>query len=184
MVLAANGQLERLRTVVAAATLASAVTILLSGWLPALGNLFDPADYQALWPFVAWCDQDLVVGLRNDAVRALDLSHITGIVSFPGYPAALPVILFWKLYPVTRLRVPAALWSGLTIMATPMFGGHYAVDVLAGLLLATLALAVARRLAAEEVPAFNGMRWSGLHAKSATRTTGRFGRTLGAEVIH
>ena len=122
-------------------------------------------------------------GLRDGAVRELDLSHMTGIVSFPSYHAALPVILFWGLYPVTRLRVPAAIWAGLTIVATPLFGGHYGVDVLAGLLLAMLALAVARRLAAK-APDLSGMHWPGRPARPMPRTTGRIRWKQGAEVIH
>lgn len=183
VVLAATARLERLRTAVAAAIVAGAVTILLSGLLPAVGNLFDPAHYRTLWPSVAWQDRDLVLGLRDGAVRELDLSHMTGIVSFPSYHAALPVILFWGLYPVTPLRVPAAIWAGLTIVATPLFGGHYGVDVLAGLLLAVLALAVARRLAAK-APDLSGMRWPGRHARPMPRTTGRIRWKQGAEVIH
>jgi len=81
-----------------------------------------------------------------------------------------------------RLRAPAAIWAGLTIVATPLFGGRYGIDMLASLLLATLALIVARRLAAE-APNINGMRRSGNHAKSRPRTTSRIGRN-GAEVIH
>ncbi|OWK29025.1 phosphatase PAP2 family protein [Sphingomonas mucosissima] len=183
VLLAGIGQLERLRTAIAAAILAGAVTIVLSGLLPAMGNLFDPDHYRALWPSVAWQDRDLVLALRNGTVREIDMSHMTGIVSFPSYHAALPVILFWGLYPVSRLRVPAAIWAGLTIVATPLFGGHYAVDVLAGLLLAMLSLAVARSLAAKE-PDLKRMRRSGIHATPAPRTTSRIGRKHGAEVIH
>ncbi|WP_181814715.1 phosphatase PAP2 family protein [Sphingomonas aracearum] len=185
VVLAGTGRSERLRTTVAAAILAGAVTILLSGLLPAVGNLFDPDRYRTLWPSVAWRDHPLILGLRTGAVRQVDLSHMTGIVSFPSYHAALPVILVWGLYPVARLRAPAAIWAGLTILATPLFGGHYVVDVLAGLLLAIGALAVAARLAAH-VPAPNGLRSPAIRATRPARAIGPgcAGRTQGAEVVH
>ena len=33
-----------------------------------------------------------------------------------------------------RWRAPLRVWAVLTIVATPVFGGHYAVEVIAGLL--------------------------------------------------
>lgn len=146
LVLAGTGRLDRLRVMTAAAILAGVTTVLVSGVVPAVGNLFDPDRYQALWPSVAWLERALVLGLRDGSVRQIDLLHMTGIVSFPSYHAALPVILGWGLYPIARLRLPAAIWATLTIAATPLFGGHYLVDVLAGVVLASAALALAARL--------------------------------------
>jgi hypothetical protein len=150
LVLAGTARLDRLRATIAAAILSGTITIAVSGFMPAMGNLFDPAQYQALWPSVAWLDRELLLGLRAGTERSVDLSHMTGIVSFPSYHAALPVILAWGVFPVRRLRVPAAAWAGLTIVATPLFGGHYVVDVLAGLLLAAAALRVAAHIASAE----------------------------------
>lgn len=169
VLLAITGRLQRLRVMVAAAILSGTVTVLVSGLVPAVGNLFDPDRYQALWPSVAWLDRDLIWQLRDGTIRQIDLSHMTGIVSFPSYHAALPLILAWAVSPVSRLRLPAALWAALTITATPLFGGHYFVDVLAGLLLAVVALAVARRLPAgepevERVPRFGGCDTTAIYA--------------------
>lgn len=146
--LSATGRLDRLRTAVAAAIASGAATIAISGAMPAMGNLFDPADYRHLWPSVAWGERGLIEGLRDGSGRALDLSHLMGIVSFPSYHAALPVILAWALRDLRIARVAAPVWAGLTILATPLFGGHYGVDVLAGLGLAVAAIAVAPALAA------------------------------------
>ena len=182
VVLAGTGRLGRLQTTISAAILAGGVTILLSGMLPAAGNLFDPDQYGRLWPSVAWGDRNLIAGLRDGSIRTLDLSHMTGIVSFPSYHAALPVILVWGLYPITRLRAPAAIWAILTIVATPLFGGHYAVDVLAGLLLAVLTLGIAIGVAAKSDD-FNRMRAPGRHATAALCTSGLINRTLDVEVM-
>jgi hypothetical protein len=146
LVLAGTGRMERLRIMIAAAILSGVTTVVASGVLPAIGNLFDPDRYKTLWPSVAWLERTLVLGLRNGTVRQVDLSHLTGIVSFPSYHAALPLILAWGVRPVNRLRIPAMVWAGLTIAATPLFGGHYAVDVLAGMMLALASLVVASRL--------------------------------------
>lgn len=150
--LSACGQAERLAMAVAAAILAGFVTIALSGALPAMGNVFDPADYRHLWPSIAWLEHDLITGLRDGSRRTLDLTQLMGIVSFPSYHATLPVLLAWAQRDVRGLRWVAPIWAGVTILATPLFGGHYGVDVIAGLALAPLALIVVRRLCAVARP--------------------------------
>ena len=186
LVLAGTARLDRLRTTAAAAVLSGTITIVASGLMPAMGNLFDPDRYHALWPSVAWLDRELIQGLRDGTQRSVDLSHMTGIVSFPSYHAALPVILAWGVYPVRKLRVPAAVWAGLTIVATPLFGGHYAVDVLAGLLLAVAALIVAVHIPKAESHAAARMSWTEPSGTRRPRTAdlgGIDGRTS-AGVVH
>jgi len=69
-----------------------------------------------------------------------------GIVTFPSYHATLPIILAWAQRDVARLRIIAPVWAVVTILATPVFGGHYGVDVLAGIGLAVGGIAVAPTL--------------------------------------
>jgi hypothetical protein len=146
VVLSASGRVDRLRVTVAAAISSGFVTILLSGAMPAMGNVFDPAAYRLLWPSVAWMERGMIAGLRDGTWRTLDLTQLMGIVTFPSYHATLPIILAWAQRDMPRWRIPAGLWAGVTIIATPVFGGHYGVDVLAGIMLALVALALAPRL--------------------------------------
>ncbi|MET3828008.1 membrane-associated phospholipid phosphatase [Sphingomonas sp. PvP055] len=145
--LAATDRIGTLRTTVAAAILTGFATILISAFMPALGNVFDPAAYHLLWPSVAWIEQDMLLGLRDGSWRTVDLTQLMGIVSFPSYHATLAVILAWAQRDLRGWRVAATVWAGVTILATPLFGGHYGVDVLAGLAMAVLGLAVAPGLA-------------------------------------
>jgi membrane-associated phospholipid phosphatase len=144
--LSATGRNDRLRLMVAAAVSSGIVTILISGAVPAMGNVFDPAGYHSLWPSVAWLEHDLITGLRDGSVRKLDLTQLMGIVTFPSYHATLPIILAWAQRDVARLRIIAPVWAVVTILATPVFGGHYGVDVLAGIGLAVGGIAVAPAL--------------------------------------
>jgi hypothetical protein len=146
VVLSATCQGERLRVAVLAAILSGFVTILISGMMPAMGNVFDPAGYRRLWPSVAWLEQDMLRGLRAGTWRTLDLTRLMGIVTFPSYHATLPVILTWAQRHVRGWRLVAPVWAGLTIIATPLFGGHYGVDVLAGIVLAIVGLTIAPML--------------------------------------
>ena len=51
------------------------------------------------------------------------------------------------LWPVPVLRWFGAVVNGLMIFATPVDGGHYFIDVLAGVIIALLCLLAARRIA-------------------------------------
>ncbi len=153
VLLSATHQAARLRVAVTAAVASGFATILISGAMPALGNVFDPADYRYLWPSVAWVEQAMLAGLRDGSWRVIDLTQPMGIVTFPSYHATLPIILTWAIWRTPRWRVVSALWSTLTIAATPLFGGHYAIDLVAGAGLALLALYVVLAFAKASKPA-------------------------------
>lgn len=142
--LANAGRLATLRVMTCAAVLSGFATILVSGAIPALGNLFDPDRYHHLWPSIAWLEQGLITGLRDGSHRVLDLTALMGIVSFPSYHATLAALFLWGTRDLGRLTLPLGIVAVLTIVATPIFGGHYATDVLAGLLLARPALLIAK----------------------------------------
>jgi len=147
LLLGATGRHAELRITVLAAVLAGLATILLSGPMPAMGNLFDPAAYRHLPPSVALLHADVIAGLRDGSLRTIDLREMMGIVTFPSYHAALALVFIWAFRQVPRARVAGTAWAGLTIFATPVSGGHYGVDVLAGLALALLSLMAAHATA-------------------------------------
>ena len=164
VVLSATERADTLRTAAAAAILGGFATIAVSGVVPALGNVFDPASYHILWPSVAWIERDMILGLRDGSWRVIDLTQLMGIVSFPSYHATLPVILAWAQRDVRGWRFVAPTWAGVTIIATPVFGGHYGVDVIAGLAMAVVALAVAPALVRWKAPARENPRTTASHA--------------------
>jgi membrane-associated phospholipid phosphatase len=140
------GEFDTLRTTVCAAIMSGFVTILISGVMPAMGNLFEPSHYLHLWPSVAWLERGLISGLRDGSQRVLDLTMLMGIVSFPSFHATLAAIFIWAFRAMPRLALPGGAWAILTILATPVFGGHYGVDVVMGLILAPPAILAAGRL--------------------------------------
>lgn len=143
---------DTLRTTVCAAILSGFVTILISGLTPAMGNLFDPAAYRHIWPSVAWLEQGLISGLRDGSHRVLDLTMLMGIVSFPSFHATLAAIFIWSFRAIPRFSVAGRAWAVLTILATPIFGGHYGVDVIMGLILAPPAIVAANHLTRRTPP--------------------------------
>ena len=76
-----------------------------------------------------------VVQLRSNA-PVIPLDSLEGIITFPSFHAALGVLFVWAFW-----RTPVVRWIAVgvnvaNIAATPVSGGHYFVDALAGLLVA------------------------------------------------
>ncbi len=84
--------------------------------------------------------------VRDGVLRHLDLFGLAGIVTFPSFHAASALLYGWALWPVRWIR-PFAVFANVAMLAaTPIAGGHYFVDLLAGLAVALAAIVVARRL--------------------------------------
>lgn len=117
------------RVFLGAFTVAAVACIAISAVLPAVGT----SDAMPWSPIFA--------GLRDGTVRTLVAGGAQGIVSFPSFHAALAVILIATLWS-TAGRWLAVVLNGLCLMATPTYGAHYLVDVIAGVVLGILSVAV------------------------------------------
>jgi membrane-associated phospholipid phosphatase len=99
---------------------------------------FNPANY-----LIQARDLPLV---REGALRALDSGTLGGIITFPSFHAAAAVLYLWAFWSVWWMRPIALITNVGMLLATPIGGGHYFVDVLAGVGVAVLAIAAARRI--------------------------------------
>jgi membrane-associated phospholipid phosphatase len=90
---------------------------------------------------------DSLEAVRSGRSMLLDLNNMPGLVSFPSFHTTSAVILtitFWR----TVLFVPMLFYGTVVVAATPIFGGHYFVDLLGGAAIAifvTCALALKQR---------------------------------------
>ena len=111
---------------------ASLVSIALSGVVPAAG---------------AWNYYDLTAGydlpslthfemLRNGQLREINLDRMQGLISIPSMHAATAVLLINAMRQARLLLPVFIVLNGAMIVATPVEGSHYLVDVLAGVALA------------------------------------------------
>jgi membrane-associated phospholipid phosphatase len=144
LALAWYGKTYEMRVLMFASIASGLAAILVSAAFPAMGNLYNPADYPNLGSSAAWLHRGDVAGLRDGSLRALDLGAMQGIVTFPSYHAALATIYIAAFRAVPVLRWVGGGWALLTLVSTPAGGGHYLVDVLAGVALALVALRAAR----------------------------------------
>ncbi|MDX3899803.1 MAG: phosphatase PAP2 family protein [Sphingobium sp.] len=149
--LGVGGRLAALRTAVLAAMLSGLAAILLSAVMPAMGAYMhfgvQPGDYPHLWPATALVHVHDLQGLRDGALRTLSLATMQGIITFPSYHAALATIFGWGFSRASRRWIgwPGMAVAGLTLLSTPLDGGHYLSDVLAGCAIASISLWIASR---------------------------------------
>ena len=85
--------------------------------------------------------------LRDGNLRALDLFQLGGVVTFPSFHAAAAVLYAWALWPVRWIRWLALLPNAAMLVATPIGGGHFLADVIAGIIVAGLSILAACRIA-------------------------------------
>lgn len=126
----------RLGWTVASALMLTLAAIIYTSWLlPAYGA--PPYPYR----FVEVLD-----GVRAGRLRMLDQSLITGIVTFPSLHAADAVVLAWGYARLGRIGWPLAALNVLMIGSAVVVGGHYIVDVVAGGVIAAVAIVAAGRV--------------------------------------
>ncbi|WP_323120817.1 phosphatase PAP2 family protein [Burkholderia alba] len=82
--------------------------------------------------------------LRHGGLRVFDLAALQGLVSMPSFHAVMGVLFAYALRRVPVLSVAALGLNALMIVSTPTQGGHYLIDVIAGLLLAAVVIGGSR----------------------------------------
>lgn len=125
-------------------------TTIISALVPAIGtyDLLGVKPDPAIFTPGSYLDQlrDLPL-VRDGTLRALDIPTLAGIITFPSFHAAAAALYLWAFWPVWWMRPIALIVNTGMLLATPMGGGHYFVDVFAGMALAVLAIVAARWVA-------------------------------------
>jgi hypothetical protein len=148
LVLGLAGQLTRLSTFVNAFIGTTLVTIAVSAICPAAGPwLFldlQPAVTNGFLP-VSSTSWPVFLGLRDGTLHTFYGLRSEGIITFPSLHAALGVLFPAALWRVAGVRWIALGLNGWLLVATPAYGSHYVVDVIAGIVIAAVCwIAVAR----------------------------------------
>ena len=136
--------------------LAAVLTLVLFPLLPARGPLaflwHGPIHYM---PTSALYQSAIIPGLRTHAVTAIDLATARGLVCAPSFHTASAVVYMAAGWSAGRLRLLVIPVNVAMLLATPVEGTHYLIDMILGALVAILAIVtvrlIARRL--EQAPA-------------------------------
>ena len=106
-----------------------------------------PADVPALSVNAGWRPAQIIGQVRDGSIRVLSSSTMSGLITFPSFHSAGAVLLGWGFR-----RVPVIGWAfvvldALMLATIPFVGSHYFVDVLGGVAVAVLAIAMTRQAA-------------------------------------
>ena len=150
IVLAVTRHYRRLQEFTLAFALALIATTAVSALTPAMGT-YDWLHYLPnpdIFTPGAYLEQlrDLPL-VRDGSLRHLELTKLAGIVTFPSFHSAAAVLYLWAFWPVRWMRPIAVVANVGMLVATPVCGGHYFVDVFAGIAIAAVAIMAARRIA-------------------------------------
>lgn len=151
LVLGFTGRLEKLRGVMLGAILCGTICVLASPFFPAVSNYvhlgLTAADFRHVDPWAGYIHLADFNALRDGTMAQLDLARMQGIITFPSYHAGLSAVTLWGFWTsgVRWLKWTGPIVALGTIVATPVDGGHYFVDVLAGIAIAIASILVASR---------------------------------------
>ncbi len=145
-----SGKVARAYQFSLAFVLTVTVTVVISMFLPAAGAYtflgLSPADYPHLHPVDDFDHMRHLPLLREGKMRVLEIGQLTGIVTFPSFHAAGAILYLWALWAIRWMRAIALVCNVLLLLSTPIDGGHYFIDVVAGVSLAILSILAVRRL--------------------------------------
>lgn len=110
---------------------------------PAADTFGNFARADEMWSFYA-----TFVALREGTLATIQLSHASGIVSFPSFHAALGVVTVYALRDSRWLVAPVLAINAVMVAATLPVGGHHLAELLAGLSISAAAIATVRRRSA------------------------------------
>jgi membrane-associated phospholipid phosphatase len=131
-------------------------TVVISAFLPATGAYaflgLSPADYPHLHPVADFEHMRHLPLLREGKMRVLEIGQLTGIVTFPSFHAAGATLYLWAWWAIRWMRAIALVCNALLLLSTPIDGGHYFIDVIAGVALAVLFILAVRRLSCAVQP--------------------------------
>ncbi len=149
LALAFTNRLVRLRSFIFAFMLASIITIAISALMPAQGVWgqlhLSTSNYPNIDPATQSMHLAVFHGLRDGSFRTLMALGSEGIITFPSLHAALGLLFMVAVWPIPYLRWAMIVLNVLMIAATPIDGGHYFSDIVAGLAIAALCWLAATR---------------------------------------
>jgi len=123
------------------------LTVVIAGFMPAISPLaylgITPSDHPHINLAVPREFEMQALALRSGAMRVIELSSAQGLVTFPSFHTVTAVLLLLGFWNVPYLRWVSLVLNGLMLIAIPIEGSHYLVDVIAGIPVALLAWAAA-----------------------------------------
>jgi hypothetical protein len=147
--LVATRRFLRLRQFILAMGVSLCVSVAIFVFTPAVANYahlgLERSDFANLWPTCAFEHIRHLEAMRHATTHIVRLNDLEGLIIFPSFHAVAALLFTWALWPVPRLRWPIGLLDFLMLVATPVDGAHYAIDIVAGGAIAMISVLAAVR---------------------------------------
>lgn len=144
LLLAFTERIAQLWVFVTAWVLAVIITVIIFPFTPAVGGFLyhgiTPDDVHGLWIKGVWEWYDIMQPVREGTLRGLGANSVTGIVTFPSFHAAGAVLLAYGFWQFRWLKWPMLVLNIGVFLSSIVVGGHYLIDVIAGGLIAIVAI--------------------------------------------
>jgi membrane-associated phospholipid phosphatase len=144
MVLMVAGQLPRLRCWMIAFGLALIATSAISVFTPAVAAFvyldLSPQVYANIASTV-YTHVPTLEALRAGTLHSIKLDNLEGLITFPSFHTTGALMFIWAFWSVPFVRGPAAALNISLILATPIDGAHYFIDLVGGATVAFAAIA-------------------------------------------
>lgn len=88
----------------------------------------------------AWKSPELLIKLHSGEVSTLNFDSLNGIITMPSFHAASAVLLAWGYGQIKWLRWPFLALNIVMLVSAVPIGGHYLVDIVAGVAVACLSI--------------------------------------------
>jgi hypothetical protein len=138
---AATGRQGDARGFILSFWIAAVLTLSLFSMMPAEGPLAflwrGPVPYM---PVSALYQAELIPALRDHALHSIDPGQLRGLVCAPSFHAASAALYIAAAWRATPLRWPLVTLNCAMLLATPVEGTHYFADLIAGILVALIAV--------------------------------------------
>jgi hypothetical protein len=89
-----------------------------------------------------------IVPLLTEGPGRIAPDQVKGLIAFPSFHAVLAVLIAWYARELRILNVAALGINILVLIATPIHGGHFVIDIVAGIAVALGAASLANRIVA------------------------------------
>jgi PAP2 superfamily len=110
-----------------------------------------------------------LIQIRRGDIANLQNLNGNGLIAFPSFHCTAALLFVWSTWTIRWLRVPMMAISLALLVATPIFGGHYISDMIAGAVVMVVSVGIARSLHAGMLDFKNAARayWRNKPAPSA-----------------
>ncbi len=137
------------RSFIASFWLAAVISLILFRFIPAEGlSPFCGRGRSRICRSASFPRSTIIPELRLHLMSHVDLGNLRGLVSAPSFHTASAVLYIAAAWPFRRLRWPLTLLNVAMLLSTPVEGTHYLSDMIAGALVAIVAIVLVRLLEA------------------------------------